>query len=162
MNRSNWFLVIPTIVFGIWASWALYQMHAAGDARRAVQIVGEYRAEGQPTLAEFLGSRGAVACSSAVVSSFYGTMDVTCRVGAGQPRAYVWRVDVLQRIFAPADEVTRALMAEYQPSLFGDGGETNGASGTAGGAGGAGGDAGQPGGNTGQTGSGGGPTGGAP
>jgi hypothetical protein len=34
-------------------------------------------------------------------------------------REYVWRVDVLQQIFAPADEATRALMAEYQPSLFG-------------------------------------------
>ncbi|MGD8331176.1 MAG: hypothetical protein PVJ49_17230 [Acidobacteriota bacterium] len=118
LNRSNWFLVIPTIIFGIWASWALYQMHAAGDARRAVQIVGEYRAEGRPTLAEFLGRRGPVACSSAVVSKFYGTMDVTCDVGERPPRSYVWRVDVLQEIFAPADEATRELMAEYQPSLF--------------------------------------------
>jgi len=120
MNRSNWFLVIPTIVFGIWASWALYQMHAAGDARRAVDIVGEYRAEGQPPLAEFLGERGPVACSSAVVSNFYGTMDVTCEVGRNPVREYVWRVDVLQQIFAPADEATRELMAEYQPSLFGE------------------------------------------
>jgi hypothetical protein len=118
MNRNNWFLVIPTFVFGVWASWALYQMHAAGDARHAVEIVGEYRAEGQPTLAEYLGRRGPVDCGSAVVSSFYGTMDVTCRVGATSPRTYVWRVDVLQQNFAPADDVTRALMAEYQPSLF--------------------------------------------
>ena len=126
MTRSNWFLVIPTIVFGVWASWALYQMHAAGDARRAVNIVGEYRAEGMPTLAEFLGERGAVACDSAVVSSFYGTMDVTCLVGNEDPERYVWRVDVLQEIFAPADRHTRALMAEYQPSLFGEGDETAG------------------------------------
>jgi len=118
LNRSNWFLVIPTIIFGIWASWALYQMHAAGDARKAVQIVGDYRAEGQPTLAEFLGRRGAVACSSTVVSKFYGTMDVTCQVGEQPTRSYVWRVDVLQEIFAPADDATRTLMAEYQPSLF--------------------------------------------
>jgi hypothetical protein len=119
MNRGNWFLVIPTIVFGIWASWALYQMHAAGDARRAVEIVGEYRAEGQPSLGEYLGERGPVACTSEVVSSFYGTMDVTCEVGAPASRSYVWRVDVLQQNFAPADEATRSLMAEYQPSLFG-------------------------------------------
>ena len=119
MNRSNWFLVIPTIIFGIWASWALYQMHAAGDARRAVEIIGEYQADGQPPLAEFLGRRGQVACDSEVVSNFYGTMDVTCRVGGTQPSFYVWRVDVLQRNFAPADDATRALMAEYQPSLFG-------------------------------------------
>lgn len=119
MNRNNWFLVVPTIIFGVWASWALYQMHAAGDARRAVEIVGGYRAEGQPTLAEYLGRRGPVECNSAVVSSFYGTMDVTCRVGPTPPRAYVWRVDVLQQHFAPADAATRALMAEYQPSLFG-------------------------------------------
>ena len=118
MNRNNWFLVVPTFVFGVWASWALYEMHAAGDARHAVEIVGEYRAAGQPALAEFLGRRGLVECSSAVVSSFYGTMDVTCRVGATAPRTYVWRVDVLQQNFAPADEATRALMAEYQPSLF--------------------------------------------
>jgi hypothetical protein len=118
MNRNNWFLVLPTIVLGIWASYALYQMHAAGDARRAVDIVGEYRAEGQPTLAEYLGQRGPVACASEVVSSFYGTMDVICSVGATQPKTYVWRVDVLQEIFAPADELTRELMAEYQPALF--------------------------------------------
>jgi hypothetical protein len=120
MNRSNWFLVVPTIIFGVWASWALYQLHAAGDARRAVDIVGEYRAEGRPTLAEFLGERGSVECTAEVVSSFYGTMDVTCRVGGTRPRGYVWRVDVLQHNFAPADDVTRALMAEYQPSLFGE------------------------------------------
>ncbi len=118
MNRNNWFLVVPTIVLGIWASYALYQMHAAGDARRAVNIVGEYHAEGQPTLAEYLGERGPVECESTVVSSFYGTMDVTCLVGATSPHVYVWRVDVLQKIFAPADEPTRKLMAEYQPSIF--------------------------------------------
>ena len=118
MNRNNWFLVLPTIVLGVWASYALYQMHAAGDARRAVAVVGEYRAEGQPTLAEYLGMRGSVECVSEVVSSFYGTMDVTCTVRSTQPRRYVWRVDVLQEVFAPADESTRELMAEYQPSLF--------------------------------------------
>lgn len=126
MSRSNWFLVIPTVIFGIWASWALYQMHAAGDARRAVNIVGEYRAAGMPTLAEFLGERGAVACASEVISSFYGTMDVTCRVGDGNSKEYVWRVDVLQEKFAPADERTRALMAEYEPSLFGERDESSG------------------------------------
>jgi hypothetical protein len=120
MNRNNWFLVIPTFVFGVWASWALYQMHAAGDARHAVEIIGEYRARGQPTLAEYLGRQGPVECDSAVVSSFYGTMDVTCQVGAATTtRRYVWRVDVLQEIFAPANDATRELMAEYEPSLFG-------------------------------------------
>jgi len=118
MNRNNWFLVLPTLVLGVWASYALYQMHAAGDARRAVAIVGDYRAEGQPTLAEYLGNLGPVECASKVVSSFYGTMDVTCRVRSTPPRVYVWRVDVLQEIFAPADETTQELMAEYQPSLF--------------------------------------------
>jgi hypothetical protein len=93
-------------------------MHAAGDARRAVDIVGEYRADGQPTLAQYLGRSGPVECASAVVSSFYGTMDVTCTVGSTRPLTYVWRVDVLQEAFAPADETTRELMAEYQPSLF--------------------------------------------
>jgi len=121
MNRSNWFLVIPTIAFGIWASWALYQAHAAGDARRAVEVVGEYRAAGQPPLAEFLDERGPVSCDAEVVSSFYGTMDVTCRVGTAQ--FYVWGVDVLQQNFAPADEATRTLMAEYEPSLFGKPGD---------------------------------------
>ena len=118
MNRNNWFLVVPTVVLGLWASYALYQMHAAGDARRAVNIVGEYRADGQPTLAQYLGRRGSVECASEVVSSFYGTMDVTCEVGSTRRLTYVWRVDVLQEIFAPADETTRKLMAEYQPSLF--------------------------------------------
>ena len=119
MNRGNWFLVIPTVVLGVWASYALYQMHAAGDARRAVQIVGEYRAPGQPSLGEYLGREGTVECATEVVSSFYGTMDVTCTVGAvAEPLSYVWRVDVLQEIFAPADASTRELMARYQPSLY--------------------------------------------
>ena len=119
MNRGNWFLVLPTIALGIWASYALYQMHAAGDSRRAVRIVGEYRAPGQPPLAEYLAREGAVECTTEVVSSFYGTMDVACTVGAATdaPR-YVWRVDVLQEAFAPADASTRKLMAAYQPSLF--------------------------------------------
>ena len=119
MNRDNWFLVVPTIVLGIVASYTLYQMHAAGDVRRAIEIVAEYEADGQPPLAEYLGRMGQLEWESAVVSNFYGTMDVTCIVASSERgRHFVWRVDVLQKAFAPADEATRELMAEYQPSLF--------------------------------------------
>lgn len=118
MNRDNWFLVVPTIVLGIVASWTLYQLHAAGDVRRAVEVVAEYQAEGQPTLAGFMGRQGPVDCGAEVVSSFYGTMNVTCRVGRLSPKQYVWRVNVMQKAFAPADEATRELMSQYQPSLF--------------------------------------------
>ncbi len=86
-------------------------------------MVAEYQAEGKPPLGDFLAQRGPVTCDAAVVSSFYGTMDVTCTVGRLDPERYVWRVDVLQQVFAPADEPTRQLMVEYQPSLFAKGSE---------------------------------------
>ena len=82
MNRENWFLVLPTIVLGVVASYTLYQMHAAGDVRRAIEIVAEYEAEGQPVLAEYLGRMGPLEWDSEVVSNFYGTMDVRCTVGS--------------------------------------------------------------------------------
>ena len=118
ISRDNWFLVIPTLVLGIVASYTLYQMHAAGDVRRSIAVVAEYEAGGKPPLGDFLAARGPVTCEAAVVSSFYGTMDVVCRVGERDPEVYVWRVAVMQEQFAPADEPTKALMAEYQPSIF--------------------------------------------
>lgn len=121
ISRDNWFLVLPTVLLGIVASYTLYQLHAAGDVRRSIEVVAEYQAEGKPPLGDFLAQRGPVTCDAAVVSSFYGTMDVTCTVGRLDAERYVWRVDVLQQGFAPADEPTRQLMAEYQPSLFAKG-----------------------------------------
>ena len=123
ISRDNWFLVLPTMLLGIVASYTLYQLYAAGDVRRSIEVVAEYEAEGKPPLGDFLAQRGPVACDAAVVSSFYGTMDVTCTVGSLDPERYVWRVDVMQQAFAPADEPTRRLMAEYQPSLFAKGSE---------------------------------------
>jgi len=118
MNRDNWFLVVPTILLGVVASYTLYQLHAAGDVRRAVGIVVEYEADGQPSLAEYLGRQGLVDCDAEVVSNFYGTMDVTCKVGRLSASYYVWRVDVIQKAFAPADGATREMMSRYQPSLY--------------------------------------------
>jgi len=120
LNRDNWFLVLPTVVLGIVASYTLYQLHAAGDVHRAIEIVAEYEADGQPTLAEFLARRGRLEWESEVVSSFYGTMDVACIVGLTKPQRFVWRVHVMQKAFAPADGETRALMGEYEPSLYGE------------------------------------------
>ncbi len=119
MNRDNWFLVLPTFVLGIVASYTLYQMHAAGDARRAIEIVAEYEADGQPPLGEFLARRGPLAWETEVVSNFYGTMEVECIVGPTNLERFAWRVHVMQKVFAPADASTRALMGEYQPELFG-------------------------------------------
>jgi hypothetical protein len=119
LNRDNWFLVFPTFVLGIVASYTLYQMHAAGDARRAIEIVAEYEADGQPPLGEFLARRGALAWETEVVSNFYGTMEVECVVGPTNLERFAWRVHVMQKVFAPADASTRALMGEYQPDLFG-------------------------------------------
>jgi len=120
LNRDNWFLVLPTFVLGIVASYTLYQMHAAGDARRAIEIVAEYEAAGQPPLGEFLARRGPLAWETEVVSNFYGTMEVACIVGpTNNLERFAWRVHVMQKVFAPADASTRALMGEYQPDLFG-------------------------------------------
>ncbi|HJO30009.1 MAG TPA: hypothetical protein QGG30_05945 [Acidobacteriota bacterium] len=120
MNRDNWFLVLPTFVLGIVASYTLYQMHAAGDARRAIEIVAEYEAAGQPPLGEFLARRGPLAWETEVVSNFYGTMEVACIVGpTNNLERFAWRVHVMQKVFAPADASTRTLMGEYQPDLFG-------------------------------------------
>ena len=95
-------------------------MHAAGDARRAIEIVAEYEAAGQPTLGEFLARRGPLAWETEVVSNFYGTMEVACIVGpTNNLERFAWRVHVMQKVFAPADASTRTLMGEYQPDLFG-------------------------------------------
>ena len=123
ISRDNWFLVLPTVLLGIVASYTLYQLSAAADVRRSIEVVAGYEAEGKQPLGDFLAHRGPVTCDATVVSSFYGTMDVTCIIGRLDTERYVWRVDVLQQAFAPADEPTRQLMAEYQPSLFAKGSE---------------------------------------
>ena len=115
MNRDNWFLVLPTFVLGIVASYTLYQMHASGDARRAIEIVAEYEADGQPPLGEFLARRGPLAWETEVVSNFYGTMEVECIVGPTNLERFAWRVHVMQKVFAPADASTRALMGNINP-----------------------------------------------
>ncbi|HEX9698908.1 MAG TPA: hypothetical protein VGD06_05555 [Acidobacteriota bacterium] len=118
MNRDNWFLVLPTIVLGVVASYTLYQMHASGDVRRSVAVVAEYEADGRPPLGDYLARRGPLEWDSTVVSRLYGTMDVTCKVGQAGVQRYVWRVDLLQQAFAPADAATRELMGEYEPALY--------------------------------------------
>ena len=119
LTRENWFLVVPTIALGLLATYTLYRLHGAGDVRRAVEVVAEYEGADRPSLGEFLAARGPLEWDAEVVSSFYGTMDVRCRVGVRDPRTYRWRVDVLQMAFAPADVPTRELMAEYEPELYG-------------------------------------------
>ena len=46
-------------------------------------------------------------------------MEVECIVGPTNLERFAWRVHVMQKVFAPADASTRALMGEYQPDLFG-------------------------------------------
>ncbi|MFQ5743229.1 MAG: hypothetical protein ACE5HV_06525 [Acidobacteriota bacterium] len=121
MNRENWFLVLPTIVLGVVALLTLHHLHAAGDVRRAVETVSIYRAGERPPLGEYLAA-GAdrLDWQAKVVSRFYGTLDVSCRLTrrGGEPVEYRWRVDVLQGAFAPADETTRELMRQYEPALY--------------------------------------------
>lgn len=123
LDRNNWFLVIPTIVLGVAATVTLYRMHGAGDVRTALQVVTGYQAEGRLPLGEYVAAGAErVDWDAEVVSSFYGTMDVTCRVGEPESVDYRWRVDVVRHAFAPADEPTKALMKEYDPEIFAAGG----------------------------------------
>lgn len=116
VNRDNWFLVVPTLVLGVVALYTLHSMYAAGDVRRAVEIVAEYRAGERPPLGDWLAQRSAsMQWNAEVVSRFYGTLEVSCRTAGDD---YRWRVDTLQRAFAPADETTRALMRQYDPDAF--------------------------------------------
>ncbi len=118
MNRDNWFLVLPTALLGLVALYTLHNLYTSGDVRRAVRIVSTYQAEGRLPLGELLAAEGPVAWDATVVSRFYGTMDVTCKVERGQQLVYRWRVGLLEQEFAPADEATRALMREYEPGLY--------------------------------------------
>ena len=124
LTRDNWFLVVPAVVLGVVVLYTLNRMYAAGDVRRAIEAVVDYRAGDRPPLQDFITrGRGALHCDAAVISRFYGKLDVTCRPPDGS-QAYRWRVHVGQLTFAPADQVTRQLMQRYAPELFADNGES--------------------------------------
>lgn len=119
IGRDNWFLVIPALILGLVALFTINRMYRAGDIRRSIEVVTGYRAAGSgPTLGAYLAEReGPVDCSAEIVSQFYGTLDVQCATRTAGNR-YRWRVHVGQRAFAPADDATRDLMAEFAPGIF--------------------------------------------
>ena len=120
IGLDNWFLVIPAAILGVAALLTVNSMYRAGDIRRSIEVVTTYQVEGKPMLGDFLESRvGAVACEAELLSTFYGTLDVSCAgAGAADAPRYSWRVHVGQRSFAPSDDVTFGLMREYAPSVF--------------------------------------------
>ena len=117
INRTNWFLVIPTIILGLGVLYTVNRMYAAGDIRRSIETVLDYTVEGRPALAEFIAGEGQLECTAEIISRFYGKVDVACR-GPESGNLYRWVVHVGQLAFAPADERTRVLMETYAPQLF--------------------------------------------
>lgn len=119
MLRRNWFLVVPTFVLGIWALVALHGAHERADVRKALDVVRTYEAAGRAPLGELVADeRPGVVWETHEISGLYGTFDVVARAGDGGEVVYRWRVDILQRAFAPADEPTSALMRSYAPEIF--------------------------------------------
>lgn len=118
IGKDNWFLVIPAAILGLVALFTINRMYRAGDIRRSIEVVTDYRAAEQPPLGEYLTRReGPVECAAEIVSRFYGTLNVECATAGGANR-YRWRVHVGQRAFAPADDATRELMRSYAPGVF--------------------------------------------
>jgi hypothetical protein len=119
IGRDNWFLVIPAAILGVAALLTINAMYRAGDIRRSIEVVTTYTVDGQPMLGDFLEERaGRLECAAEMISRFYGTLDVTCS-SRESGQAFIWRVHVGQRAFAPADDATLAVMQEYAPDVFG-------------------------------------------
>ncbi|NKB88015.1 MAG: hypothetical protein GKS06_07330 [Acidobacteria bacterium] len=124
LGWDNWFLVIPAALLGVAALITINQMYRAGDIRRSIEVVTTYEVQGQPMLGDFMESReGQVDCAAEMISRFYGTLDVSC-ASRESGLTFTWRVHVGQRAFAPADDLTLALMRDYAPGVFGDSTDT--------------------------------------
>lgn len=118
IGLDNWFLVIPGALLGLVALYTVNQMYRAGDIRRSIEVITTYQVEGQAPLQQFVAAaEGALECRAAMVSYFYGTLDVSC-VPRDSGTEYNWRVHVGQRAFAPADATTLDLMRRYAPEVF--------------------------------------------
>lgn len=93
----------------------LQQQFNEGDHRKALQLLGSRDAGASWSIGQELVARsknGTPDCQSKIISSFRGTLDVTC--STGETRPYHFQVDLVRRAVEPADEATRQLMAEVE------------------------------------------------
>jgi hypothetical protein len=90
---------------------ALQTQFDQGDNRRAVELLMSKPPGDRWSVAEELNARAGAehpTCTPSILSSFAGTMEVTC--AAGPPPPYVFEVDLVRKSVRPGNEQATALM----------------------------------------------------
>lgn len=89
----------------------LQQQFDQGDERRAVELLLSKAPGAKWSVADELNARAGTStpqCAPRIVSSFAGTLEVSCSAGAPQP--YRFSVDLVRKTVQPRDPPTRELM----------------------------------------------------
>lgn len=89
----------------------LQQQFNEGDYRRALELIAARDPGAKWSIGQELSERAKSAppdCRPKLVSSFRGTLEVTCSTGEGLP--YKFEVDLVRRSVRPADPAARSLM----------------------------------------------------
>lgn len=89
----------------------LQQQFSAADDRKAIQLLASTEPGAHWSIGQELVARspnGSPDCHSTVLSSFRGTIEVSCATGDGQ--RYRFEVDLVRQSVQPIDNATRQLM----------------------------------------------------
>ena len=122
LDRRNK-LVIGALMIAILALMLvlLQQQFNQGDYRRALELLAARQPGSSWSVAQELverTKRGAPDCRPKLVSSFKGTLEVTCDTGEGRP--YQFEVDLVRQSVRPlnpvAQELTEAVSAKNRAS----------------------------------------------
>lgn len=105
-------LVVGTVMVAILilSLTLLQQCFDQSDYRNALQLLAQAPGPGW-TIGKELVQRagsGAPDCQSKLLSSFKGTVEVTCRAGPGDP--YRFEVDLVRKAIRPTNPLAQALM----------------------------------------------------
>jgi hypothetical protein len=91
----------------------LQQQFSQADYRRAIELLGAKPPGARWSIGQELVARsrtGSPDCHAKILSSFRGTLEVTC--STGDTRVYRFEVDLVRKSVQPADAVSRTLMQE--------------------------------------------------
>jgi hypothetical protein len=91
----------------------LQQQFSQADHRRAIEMLAAKQPGAQWSIGQELVTRsktGSPDCRAQIVSSFQGTLEVSCSTGDSQ--LYRFEVDLVRKSVRPADAASRSLMEQ--------------------------------------------------
>jgi hypothetical protein len=112
-------MIIGTLMIAILALsiLALQQRFDQSDYEKAIRMLAVKAPGQQRSIAEELAQRagnGPADCQPRMLSSFRGTLEVTCHTGNAEP--YHFNIDLVRKTVEPADARSREFMAGLRGS----------------------------------------------